>query len=339
MFDPNKELKSTRAGFGEGLVLAGEKDQRVVALTANLKESVCMSDFAKKFPERFFDVGVAEQNLAGVASGMAAMGKIPFIGSFAIFSPGRNWEQIRTTICYNNQPVKIVGSHSGLSASLDGGSHQMLEDIALTRVLPNMIVLSPCDAIEAKKMVVAAAEIDNPVYIRLSRVETPIITSEEAPFEIGKAQILFKSEIKKQRLNLSSDLRFNLEKSEAGIIATGTMVHKALAAAKELAESGIAVSVMNLATIKPLDEKAIIKLAGETGTIVTVEEHQIAGGMGSAITELLAQKLPTPIEFIGVRDQFGQTGTYEELLNFYGLGVLQIKQAIRSLLKRKDLLK
>ena len=329
MFNPQVKLKSTRTGFGEGLVLAGEKDQRVVALTANLKESVCMSDFAKKFPERFFDVGVAEQNLAGVASGMAAMGKIPFIGSFAIFSPGRNWEQIRTTICYNNQPVKIVGSHSGLSASLDGGSHQMLEDIALTRVLTNMIVLSPCDAIEAKKMVVAAAEIDNPVYIRLSRVETPIITSEETLFEIGKAE----------RLNLSSDLRFNLEKSEAGIIATGTMVHKALAAAKELAESGIAVSVMNLATIKPLDEKAIIKLAGETGTIVTVEEHQIAGGMGSAITELLAQKLPTPIEFIGVRDQFGQTGTYEELLNFYGLGVLQIKQAIRSLLKRKDLLK
>ena len=300
-----------------------------MALTANLKESVCMSNFAKKFPERFFDVGVAEQNLAGVASGMAAMGKIPFIGSFAIFSPGRNWEQIRTTICYNNQPVKIVGSHSGLSASLDGGSHQMLEDIALTRVLPNMIVLSPCDAIEAKKMVVAAAEIDNPVYIRLSRVETPIITSEETLFEIGKAE----------RLNLSSDLRFNLEKSEAGIIATGTMVHKALAAAKELAESGIAVSVMNLATIKPLDEKAIIKLAGETGTIVTVEEHQIAGCMGSAITELLAQKLPTPIEFIGVRDQFGQTGTYEELLNFYSLGVLQIKQAVRRLYKKQGLLK
>ena len=323
------KLKSTRAGFGEGLVLAGEKDQRVVALTANLKESVCMSDFAKKFPERFFDVGVAEQNLAGVASGMAAMGKIPFIGSFAIFSPGRNWEQIRTTICYNNQPVKIVGSHSGLSASLDGGSHQMLEDIALTRVLPNMIVLSPCDAIEAKKMVAAAAEIDSPVYIRLSRVETPIITSEEMPFEIGKAE----------RLNLSSDLRFNLEKSEAGIIATGTMVHKALAAAKELAESGIAVSVMNLATIKPLDEKAIIKLAGETGAIVTVEEHQIAGGMGSAVAELLAQKLPTPMEIIGVKDQFGQTGTYEELLNFYGLGILQIKQAVRRLLKRKDLLK
>ena len=328
MFDPNKELKSTRAGFGEGLVLAGEKDKRVVALTANLKESVCMSAFAEKLPERFFDIGVAEQNLAGVASGMAAMGKIPFIGSFAIFSPGRNWEQIRTTICYNNQPVKIVSSHSGLSASLDGGSHQMLEDIALTRVLPNMIVLSPCDAIEAKKTVAAAAEIDSPVYIRLSRVETPIITSEEMPFEIGKAKILFQS----RPVDTPCP-------QVLGIIATGTMVHKALAAAKELAESGIAVSVMNLATIKPLDEKAIIKLAGETGTIVTVEEHQIAGGMGSAITELLAQKSPTPIEFIGVKDQFGQTGTYEELLNFYGLGILQIKQAVRRLLKRKDLLK
>jgi len=321
MFNPQVKLKSTRTGFGEGLVLAGEKDQRVVALTANLKESVCMSDFAKKFPERFFDVGVAEQNLAGVASGMAAMGKIPFIGSFAIFSPGRNWEQIRTTICYNNQPVKIVSSHSGLSASLDGGSHQMLEDIALTRVLPNMIVLSPCDAIEAKKMVVAAAEIDNPVYIRLSRVETPIITSEEAPFEIGKAEIF----LKKKRSDLSTDLRFNLEdkersdlkKSEVGIITTGTMVHKALAAAKELSESGINVSVMNLSTVKPLDEKAIIKLAKETGAIVTIEEHQIAGGMGSAVAELLAQNYPVPMEFLGMQDTFGESGKPEELIKKY----------------------
>ena len=334
----NLKLKSTRAGFGEGLVLAGEKDPRVVALTANLKESVCMSDFAEKFPERFFDVGVAEQNLAGVASGMAAMGKIPFISSFAIFSPGRNWEQIRTTICYNNQPVKIIGSHSGLSASLDGGSHQMLEDIALMRVLPNMIVLSPCDAIEAKKSVVAAAEIDSPVYIRLSRAETPIITSEETPFEIGKAEILFQSRPVDTPCPQVCGHGVSVN-HRVGIIATGAMVHKALVAAKELAESGIAVSVMNLATIKPLDEKAIIKLAGETGAIVTVEEHQIAGGMGSAVAELLAQKLPTPMEFIGVKDQFGQTGTYEELLNFYGLGVLQIKQAVRRLLKRKGLLK
>ncbi|MFA6273163.1 MAG: transketolase C-terminal domain-containing protein [Candidatus Paceibacterota bacterium] len=338
MFESKSKLKSTRAGFGEGLVLAGEKDERVVALTANLKESVCMSAFAEKFPERFFDVGVAEQNLVGVASGLAAMDKIPFIGSFAIFSPGRNWEQIRTTICYNNQPVKIVGSHSGLSASLDGGSHQMLEDIALTRVLPNMIVLSPCDAIEAKKMVVAAAEIDKPVYIRLSRAETPIITSEEAPFEIGEAEIIFqkkRSDLSEKRLNLKSEERFNLEESEIGIIATGTMVYRALLAAKELKETGIGVSVINLSTIKPLDEKAIIKLAGETGAIVTVEEHQIAGGMGSAVAELLAEKLPTPIEFIGVRDQFGQTGKYEELINLYGLNILQIKQAVRRVLKRK----
>lgn len=334
MTNSQPKLKSTRAGFGEGLVLAGEKDQRIVALTADLRESVCMGDFAKKFPERFIEVGVAEQNLAAVASGLAAMGKIPFIGSFAIFSPGRNWEQIRTTICYNNQPVKIIGSHAGLSASLDGGSHQMLEDIALTRVLPNMIVLSPSDALETKKAVVAAAVINSPVYIRLSRAETPIITDEETPFEIGKAQVLFDS-VQKKKLNLKSVERFNLEKSGVGIIATGTMVHKALIAAKELAESGIAVSVMNLATIKPLDETAIIKLAKETGAIVTAEEHQIAGGMGSAIAELLAQKLPTPIEMIGVKNQFGQTGTYEELLNFYGLNVLQIKQAARRALKRK----
>ncbi|OHA27030.1 MAG: transketolase [Candidatus Taylorbacteria bacterium RIFCSPHIGHO2_02_FULL_44_36] len=330
MTNSQTKLKSTRVGFGEGLVLVGENDQRVVALTADLKESVCMSAFAEKFPKRFIEVGVAEQNLAGVASGMAAMGKIPFVGSFAIFSPGRNWEQIRTTICYNNQPVKIVGSHAGLSASADGGSHQILEDIALTRVLPNLIVLSPCDAIEAKKMVVAAAEIDKPVYIRLSRAETPIITSEETPFEIGKAEIL-----QKKRLNLKSEERFNLEKPKIGIIATGTMVHKALAAAKELSESGINVSVMNLSTVKPLDERAIIKLAKETGAIVTVEEHQIAGGMGSAVAELLAQNHPTSMEFIGVKNQFGQTGTYEELLNFYGLNVLQIKQAVRRIMKKK----
>lgn len=333
MTNSQTKLKSTRAGFGEGLVLAGEKDKRVVALTANLKESVCMSEFAEKFPERFFDVGVAEQNLTGVASGLAAMGKIPFIGSFAIFSPGRNWEQIRTTICYNNQPVKIIGSHSGLSASLDGGSHQMLEDIALMRVLPNMIVLSPRDAIEAKKMAVAAAAINSPVYIRLSRVETPIITNEETPFEIGKAEI-----IQKKRLNLKSTERFNLEESKVGIIATGTMVHKALAAAKELEEGGISVSVMNLSTIKPLDEKTIIALAKECGGIVTVEEHQIAGGMGSAVAELLAANYPIPMEFVGVKDQFGQTGTYEELLNFYGLNVLQIKQAARRLRKKMTLL-
>ena len=277
-----------------------------------------MSVFAEKFPERFIEVGVAEQNLAGVASGMAAMGKIPFIGSFAIFSPGRNWEQIRTTICYNNQPVKIIGSHAGLSASADGGSHQMLEDIALTRVLPNMIVLSPCDAIEAKKATVAAAAINKPVYIRLSRAETPIITSEETPFEIGKAEMVFEA-----------------KKPKVGIIATGPILHKALIAAKELSESGVTVSVMNLATIKPLDEKVVIKLAKETGAIVTVEEHQIAGGMGSAVAELLAQKEPVPIEFVGVRDQFGQTGTYEELLNLYGLSVLKIKQAVRRVMKKK----
>ncbi|MEK7147577.1 MAG: transketolase C-terminal domain-containing protein, partial [Patescibacteria group bacterium] len=222
------------------------------------------------------------------------------------------------TICYNNQPVKIIGSHAGLSASLDGGSHQMLEDIALMRVLPNMIVLSPCDAIEAKKATVAAAAINKPVYIRLSRAETPIITSEETPFEIGKAEMVFEA-----------------KKPKVGIIATGPILHKALIAAKELSESGVTVSVMNLATIKPLDEKVVIKLAKETGAIVTVEEHQIAGGMGSAVAELLAQKEPVPIEFVGVRDQFGQTGTYEELLNLYGLSVLKIKQAVRRVMKKK----
>src|SRR3989344_2586679 len=244
MTNSQTKLKSTRVGFGEGLVLVGENDQRVVALTADLKESVCMSTFAEKFPGRFIEVGVAEQNLAGVASGMAAMGKIPFIGSFAIFSPGRNWEQIRTTICYNNQPVKIIGSHAGLSAADLGGSHQALEDIALTRVLPNMIVLSPCDAIEAKKATVAAAEINSPIYIRLSRVDTAIITTEETPFEIGKAQIVFEK-----------------NNPKVGIVATGPILNNVLRAAEELSEGGINVLVVNVATIKPLDEKVIIKLA------------------------------------------------------------------------------
>jgi len=320
LFDKNVELAPIRKGFGEGLLAAGEADKNVVGLCADLTESTQMHLFKNKFPERFIEVGVAEQNLVTVASGMAAMGKIPFCTSYAMFSPGRNWEQIRTTICYNNQPVKIAGSHAGISVGPDGGTHQAIEDIALMRVLPRMVVLSPCDALEAKKATLAAARNGTPVYIRLAREKTPVITTEATPFEIGKASVFFAPE---------------KGKAEVGIIATGALLYKALSAAKWLSEEGIPVKVLNLATIKPIDEKAILELASETRAIVTVEEHQIAGGMGSAVAELLALRFPAPIEFIGVRDQFGQSGTMEELLEHYGMGEKHIKEAVRRVLKRK----
>jgi transketolase len=319
IFDENVEKISTRVGFGEGLVLAADGDKNVVGLCADLNESTQMNLFAKKYPERFVQVGVAEQNLVTVASGMAAMGKIPFAASYAIFSPGRNWEQIRTTIAYNDRPVKIVGSHGGISVGPDGGSHQALEDIALMRVLPNMIVLSPCDSIEAKKATIAAAKINKPVYIRLSREKTPIITTIETPFEIGKAQIFFAPPMTAQ----------------VGIIATGPLVYKAIMAAQKFAEKGISVKVLNVASIRPLDFEAIINLAKEAGAIVSVEEHQIVGGFGSSVAEVLVQNWPVPMELIGVHDQFGQSGTAEELLEHYGMGVEHIERAVERVISRK----
>jgi len=331
LFDADVEQVSTRKGFGEGLVLSGDADKNVVGLCADLTESTQMHFFKKKYPERFVQVGVAEQNLAGVASGLAAMGKVPFMASYAIFSPGRNWEQIRTTICYNNVNVKIIGSHAGVSVGPDGGSHQALEDIALTRVLPRMTVISPCDAIEAKKATIAAAKINGPVYIRLAREKTPIITTEDSPFEIGKAQIVWRADVARANRVLGEDVG----KAQVGIIATGTLLYKALVAAKELETENIFVTVMNLATIKPLDVIAVTELAKNTGAIVTVEDHQIAGGMGSAVTECLAQNNPVPMEFVGVANQFGQSGTSEELINHYGMDVSHIKAAVKKVLSRK----
>ena len=328
LWDADVEQVPIRKGFGEGLLAAGEADERVVGLCADLTDSTQMHLFKNKFPSRFVEIGVAEQNLATVASGMAAMGKIPFITSYAMFSPGRNWEQIRTTICYNNQPVKIAGSHAGVSVGPDGGTHQAIEDIAIMRVIPRMVVLSPCDAIEAKKATIAAAKTDTPVYIRLAREKTPVITTEDTPFEIGKAQIFFSP-----RSDLGSGQRSDLEK--VGIIATGALVYKALKVAKELEEEGVAVTVMNLSTIKPLDVNMVVALARQTGRIVTVEEHQIYGGMGSAVSECLATHLPVPIEFVGVADQFGQSGTPDELLEHYGMGERHIREAIDRALKRK----
>ncbi|MDO8729147.1 MAG: transketolase C-terminal domain-containing protein [bacterium] len=317
MFDEKVEQVPIRQGFGEGLLEAGEKNMQVVGLCADLTESTKMNLFADKFPNRFIQVGVAEQNLASVASGLAAMGKIPFISSYAMFSPGRNWEQIRTTICYNNRPVKIVGSHAGISVGPDGGTHQAIEDITITRVLPRMVVLSPCDAIEAKKATLVSVDTGTPVYLRLAREKTPIMTTVVTPFELGKAQIFWQS-----------------TKPQVGIVATGALLHKALVAAKELEEKGTEVEVMNLTTIKPLDEKAIIEFAKNTGKIITVEEHQIRGGMGSAVAECLVKNFPVPMEFIGVDDQFGQSGTPEELIEYYGMGTNSIIQAVNKILKR-----
>lgn len=321
IFNEDVEKNSTRQGFGEGLLQAGILNDNIVALCADLTESTKVNIFADKFPERFIQMGIAEQSMPSVASGMASMGKIPFIASYGIFNPGRNWEQIRTTICYNNQNVKIIGSHTGLSVGPDGGSHQSLEDIALTRVLPNMVVISPCDYIEAKKATMASALTKDPTYIRLARNNTPIITTNETPFIIGKAQIVFTPEV---------------GLAHVGIIATGPILYKAIIAARELEKKGIKVKVMNLSTIKPLNENAIIILAKETKAIVTVEDHQIAGGMGSAIAECLSQNYPVAIEFVGINNEFGQSGTPEELEKHYHIDTIDIIEKAEKVLKRKN---
>lgn len=353
IFDADVEQIPVRKGFGEGLVIAAETNQNIVGLCADLTESTQMHLFKKKFPERFLEIGIAEQNMASVASGMAAMGKLPFITSYAMFSPGRNWEQIRTTICYNDRKVIIAGSHAGLSVGPDGGTHQAIEDIAITRVIPNMTVIVPCDAVEARKATLASAKndveggTDTPVYLRLAREKTPIITTEETPFEIGKAQIFFELDtdrfisMKAKANGGSSTTTFKLDnethdiRHDVGIIASGPLLYQALKVAHEYEEKGVAVKVMNLATIKPLDIDAIIALAKETNALVTVEEHQTAGGVGSAIAECLSRIYPTHIEFVGVEDKFGQSGTPAELIKHYGVGEEHIREAVQKVLKRK----
>jgi transketolase len=320
IFDTDIEQAPIRNGFGEGLVIAADENENIVGLCADLTESTKMDAFAKKYPNRFVEMGIGEQSMASVASGMAAMGKVPFLTSYAMFSPGRNWEQIRTTICYNDRNVKIVGSHAGVSVGPDGGTHEAVEDIAITRVIPKMTVIVPCDSIEAKKATLAAARMVGPVYIRLAREKTPVITSEETPFEIGKSQVFFKPE--------------GLE-IKAGIVACGALVYNAIKVAKDLESEGVGVSVLNLPTIKPLDEEGIVRFVEESGgKIVTVEEHQIRGGMGSAVAEALAKKRPTPIEFIGVDDKFGQSGTPDELIEHYGMGIGAIKVAVQRVIQR-----
>ena len=304
-----------RKGFGRGLKAAGEANKEVVALCADLTDSTQMSLFRDTFPDRFVQIGVAEQNLVTVSSGMAAMGKIPFCSSYAAFMPGRCWEQIRTTICLNDRPVKLVGSHAGISVGPDGATHQMLEDIAIMRTLPNMVVISPCDSKEAEKATVAMAEDPRPNYLRLAREATPVFTTDETPFEIGKAQVF-------------------REGTDVTIIATGTMTYQAMVAAENLAKDGIFAEVVHCATIKPLDEKTILESVIKTGKVITAEEAQITGGLGGAVAELLSEKHPVPLKRIGVKDRFGESGKPEELLRAFGLTHTHITLAVHEIIEK-----
>ncbi len=319
LFDKDIEQIPTRQGYGDGLVLAGEKDERVVVLCADLTESTRSILFKEKFPDRFVEIGVAEQLLATVAAGMANYGKIPFISSYAAFSPGRNWEQIRTTIALNDVPVKIGGAHAGISVGPDGATHQQLEDMAIMRAMPNMIVIAPCDSIETKKATVAAASNGKPTYIRFARQDTPVFTTEDSPFEIGKAQVLW-----------------NGDNPNVAIIACGTLVYQALLAAKELDLHKISTRVINCHTIKPLDKDTILKAAEECGAIVTIEEHQIHGGLGSAVAELVSQHYPVPMKIIGVEDCFGESGEPNELLEKFGLTKQALIKAVPLVLRMKE---
>ena len=316
---PGVTREPNRVGYGLGLLAAGQANDQVVALSADLTDSTKTVAFAKEFPERFVQVGVAEQNLASVASGMAAMGKIPFIASYAMFSPGRSWEQVRTTIAYNDSNVKIVGAHAGISVGPDGATHQAIEDIAIMRVIPNMTVLVPCDVHEAKKAVLAAAEHKGPVYIRIAREATPIITTEKSPFTIGQAEICLKKD--------------EAHKKTVGIISCGTILYNALMAAKDLNKKHkIGTSVMNLPTIKPLDTDTLKQFVLNHDLIVTVEEHQIAGGLGSAVAEYVTSLIPKIVLRIGINDQFGQSGTMDELYKCYGIDTKSIIKKIKEAL-------
>jgi transketolase len=311
VFEDDVKLEPNRAGFGRGLKDAGGANEAIVALCADLTESTQMSLFRDAFPNRFIEIGIAEQNLVTVASGLAHAGKIPFTSSYAAFSPGRNWEQIRTTISLNNQPVKIIGSHTGLYTGADGATHQMLEDIALMRVLPNMVVIAPGDSLEAEKATKLIAQNGKPTYMRLAREKIPIFSTDESPFEIGKAYVL-------------------REGSDISLMGTGTMTYPLLVAANILASQGINAEVVHVPTIKPLDQETIIASARKTGRVLTAEEAQIAGGFGSAVAELLSEKLPTPVKRIGMQDRFGESGKPAELLDLFGLTAEKIAQTIKE---------
>lgn len=309
------ELIAPRDGFGEGLFELGHNNQDVVALCADLVESTRVQKFADNFPDRFFEMGVAEQNMAGVAAGLALSGKIPFIVSYAVFNPGRNWDQVRVSICYSKANVKIIGAHAGISVGPDGATHQALEDVAITRVIPNLAVVVPADSIEAKKATIAFAKYVGPCYMRFGREKNPVITTPETPFKIGKAISL-------------------LAGKDVTIIANGQMVYRALMAAKQL-QHKYEVGVINLHTLKPIDVESIVNAAKNSGAIVTAEEHQVIGGLGGAVAETLAEYYPVPIVRVGIKDTFGESGDPDELMEHYHLGVSDIVDAVERVVKRK----
>jgi transketolase len=308
--------KATRDGFGDGLLEVGKSNDKVVGLCADLIGSLKMGAFQKTFPERFFQVGIAEANMMGLAAGLATGGKIPYTGTFANFSTGRVYDQIRQSIAYSHKNVKICASHAGLTLGEDGATHQILEDIGMMRMLPGMTVINPCDYEQTRQATLAIAEHQGPVYLRFGRPSWPIFIREDQPFVIGKA------------LPLSQG-------SDVTIFATGHMVWKAIEAGRVLEEEGISVELINLHTIKPLDEEAILRSAAKTRAVVTAEEHQINGGLGDAVAGVLARNLPTAQEFVAVKDSFGESGKPEELLEKYGLGAKDILEAVRKVIKRK----
>lgn len=310
------EQKPTRDGFGLGLVIAGKKDPQIVALCADLTESTRALAFKKEFPDRFVQLGVSEQSMVVIAAGMALAGKVPWIASYCMFCPGRSWEQVRTNLALNEVNVKIAGAHAGVSVGPDGATHQSIEDIAIMRVIPKMMVLAPCDMIETRKAVQAISGIYGPAHVRFAREKSPVFTTEETPFELGKATTFW-------------------DGTDVAVIGCGPLVHNAILAAGELEKEGVSVRVVNMHTIKPLDTEAILAAAKECGAIVTVEEHQVNGGLGGAVCECLAENHPIPVERIGVRDRFGESGSPQELIEALGMGVNSIKDAVKKVLKRK----
>ncbi|HSX24334.1 MAG TPA: transketolase C-terminal domain-containing protein [Candidatus Saccharimonadales bacterium] len=305
-----------KKGYSRGLIEAGNQNENVVAASSDVAGSTGTDAFAKEFPDRFIEVGVAEQNLVTVGSGLAAMGKMPFVAAYAAFSPGRNWEQIRTTIALNDRPVKIVSTHVGLSDAPDGATHQMLEDIALMRALPNMTVIAPCDSMEAAKATLAIAQYNKPAYMRIARDDTAIITTDRTPFEIGKAYVYAPG-------------------SDITIIATGRMTYYALVAAERLFKDGIDAEVIHCPTIKPLDTATILKSVRKTKAVITAEEGQVNGGFGGAIAELLGEEYPVPLKRIGMQDCFGESGTPKELFEHFGLTAKHIMLAAHEVIARK----
>ena len=306
----------TRNGFGEGLIEAGKADRNVLAICADLAESTRMLGFKEACPDQYIEIGVAEQMLVEMAGGLASTGKIPWIASYAMFNPGRSWEQVRTIMALNETNVKIAGAHAGVSVGPDGATHQAIEDIAIMRVIPHMTVVVPCDSIQTKKATLALTKREGPVYLRFAREKSPIVTTEETPFEVGKAQTF-------------------REGNDVAIVACGILVYNALMAAAQLAKDGINCTVVNNHTVKPMDEPAIVGAAQTCGAVVTVEEHQVHAGMGSRVAEILAQQHPVPIEFVGVHDQFGQSGDPAELIEHYGMGTTAIVEAVRRAYSRK----